>query len=72
MMAEHKPNAEIQTVTNSTFTPLVLERERAIVVEFMSYGCSHCRVLEPVLRQVSDNFRIDSAMWSKTSSRSGV
>jgi thioredoxin 1 len=23
------------------------------VVEFMSYGCAHCRVLEPVLQQVA-------------------
>jgi thioredoxin 1 len=44
----------IRTVTGSTFSPLVLEAEGAIVVEFMSYGCAHCRVIEPVLQQVAE------------------
>jgi thioredoxin-like negative regulator of GroEL len=43
----------IQTVTTSTFTRLVLEAEGPIVVEFMSYGCAHCRAIEPVLEQVA-------------------
>jgi len=43
----------IQTVTSSTFTRLVLEAEGPIVVEFMSYGCEHCRAIEPVLEQVA-------------------
>ena len=44
---------KIRTVTGSTFDPLVLEGEGPIVVEFMSYGCAHCRVIEPVLQQVA-------------------
>ena len=44
----------IQTVTSSTFTRLVLEAEGPIVVEFMSYGCAHCRAIEPVLEQVAE------------------
>ena len=59
MMAEHKSNAEIQTVTNSTFGPLVLEADGPIVVEFMSYGCSHCRAIEPVLQQVAEMVKAD-------------
>ena len=47
----------IQTVTGDTFTPLVLEGEGAIAVEFMSYGCAHCRVMEPVLQQVAENLK---------------
>jgi len=43
----------IQTVTGSTFAPLVLAGEGPIAVEFMSYGCAHCRVLEPILQQVA-------------------
>jgi thioredoxin 1 len=43
----------IQTVTGGTFAPLVLAGEGPIVVEFMSYGCEHCRVLEPILQQVA-------------------
>jgi thioredoxin 1 len=46
-------NDGLQTVTGSTFTQLVLEGEGPIVVEFMSYGCAHCRVIEPVLQQVA-------------------
>jgi thioredoxin 1 len=45
---------KIQTVTSSTFTRLVLEAEGPIVVEFMSYGCEHCRAIEPVLEQVAE------------------
>jgi len=44
---------KIATVTGSTFTRLVLEGKGPIVVEFMSYGCAHCRVMEPVLQQVA-------------------
>jgi len=44
---------KIQTVTASTFTRLVLEAEGPIAVEFMSYGCAHCRVIEPVLEKVA-------------------
>lgn len=43
----------IDTVTTSTFDDQVLRAEGAVVVEFMSYGCTHCRVLEPVLREVA-------------------
>jgi thioredoxin 1 len=43
----------IQTVTSTTFTRLVLEAEGPIAVEFMSYGCAHCRAIEPVLEQVA-------------------
>jgi thioredoxin 1 len=43
----------IQTVTSGTFNQLVLEGDGPIVVEFMSYGCAHCRAIEPVLQQVA-------------------
>jgi thioredoxin 1 len=63
------PNAEIQTATGSTFSALVLQAKRPIVVEFMSYGCAHCRVIEPVLEQVAEMlktketiFRINTAV----------
>lgn len=44
----------IQTVTSGTFSHLVLEGTGPIVVEFMSYGCAHCRALEPVLQKVAE------------------
>jgi thioredoxin 1 len=43
----------IRTVTTNTFEPLVLDAEGPVVVEFMSYGCPHCRVIEPVLQEVA-------------------
>jgi len=45
---------KIQTVTSSTFSQLIVEGAGPIVVEFMSYGCAHCRVIEPVLQQVAE------------------
>jgi thiol-disulfide isomerase/thioredoxin len=51
---QHVLSDEIGTVTGSTFSPLVLEGEGPIVVEFMSYGCAHCRAIEPVLQQVAE------------------
>src|ERR1039458_2895744 len=47
----------IRTVTSSTFSTLVLEGEGPIVVEFMSYGCAHCRAIEPVLQQVAETVK---------------
>ena len=44
----------IRTVTASTFDRLVLNGEGPIVVEFMSYGCAHCGVIEPDLQQVAE------------------
>jgi len=49
---------KIQTVTSSTFTRLVLEAEGPIAVEFMSYGCAHCRAIEPVLEQVAEMVKL--------------
>jgi len=47
-------NEIIRTVTADTFDPLVLQGEGPIVVEFMSYGCAHCRVIEPILQEVAE------------------
>ncbi len=44
----------IRTVTSGTFNARVLEAKGPIAVEFMSYGCVHCRELEPVLQQVAE------------------
>jgi thioredoxin 1 len=45
---------KIRTVTGNTFSALVLAGEGPMAVEFMSYGCAHCRAIEPVLQQVAD------------------
>ncbi len=44
----------IRTVTSGTFNAWVLEAKGPIAVEFMSYGCVHCREMEPVLQQVAE------------------
>jgi thioredoxin 1 len=44
----------IKTVTSDTFEALVLQGQGAIVVEFMSYGCAHCRAIEPVLEKAAE------------------
>jgi thioredoxin 1 len=56
-MARNSSNDNIQTVTSSTFSSLVLEGQGPIVVEFMSYGCAHCRTIEPVLQQVAERVK---------------
>jgi thiol-disulfide isomerase/thioredoxin len=43
----------IRTVTSGTFEELVLDADGPVVAEFMSYGCTHCRAMEPVLQQVA-------------------
>jgi thioredoxin 1 len=64
----------IGTVTSSTFSPLVLEAAGPIVVEFMSYGCAHCRALEPVIEKVAETvkskekiFRVNTAVEEELS-----
>jgi thioredoxin 1 len=47
----------IQTVSGSTFKASVLEGAGPIAVEFMSYGCAHCRALEPILQQAADKVK---------------
>jgi thioredoxin 1 len=54
LMPGYKSINRIQTVTASTFDRLVLQGEGPIVVEFMSYGCAHCGVIEPDLQQVAE------------------
>ena len=51
------------------FTTLVLESKGETVVEFMSYGCPHCRDIEPILQEIAQNpdqtqkfYRVDVAV----------
>ena len=53
-MPGYKSIDRIRTVTARTFDRLVLNGEGPIVVEFMSYGCAHCGVIEPDLQQVAE------------------
>ena len=61
--------AEIRTVTGATFDRWVLEGKGPVAVEFMSYGCIHCREMEPALQRVAemvkpkeDIFRVNTAV----------
>ena len=51
-VADAQQEDGILTATGGTFSSLVLEGQGPIVVEFMSYGCSHCRAIEPVLQRI--------------------
>ena len=58
-MDETMPDAadvsdQMETVTGSSFNAVVLKGAGPIAVEFMSYGCSHCRTIEPVLQRVAE------------------
>ncbi len=62
-------SAKIRTVTGATFSQWVLEGDGPIVVEFMSYGCVHCRAMEPILQRVAEMlkskeeiFRVNTAV----------
>ena len=68
-MNDTAPSDRIPTVTSETFLPLVLNGQGPIVVEFMSYGCVHCRAMEPILQQVAEMvkskveiFRVNTAV----------
>ena len=43
----------VKSVTGESFDSLVFASPNPVVVEFMSYGCEHCRLLEPVLQEVA-------------------
>ena len=45
---------KIQDVTTDAFNAQVLNAQGPIAVEFMSYGCAHCRTIEPVLQRVAE------------------
>jgi len=43
----------IETATAATFDTLVLHADGPVAVEFMSYGCVHCRAIEPIVQEVA-------------------
>jgi thioredoxin 1 len=69
----------VQTVSSATFAERVLEGSGPIVVEFMSYGCVHCRMIEPVLQQAAEQLeateqivRVNVAVDQDLADRYGV
>ena len=53
----------IRTVTGKSFHRLVLEDAGPVVVEFMSYGCAHCRMIEPLLQKVAEMVKGQKKMF---------
>lgn len=49
-----KGTDRITTVTYDTFNALISEGQGPLVLEFMSYGCAHCRALEPILQEIAE------------------
>jgi thioredoxin 1 len=52
-------HAHIATIGAEDFEDRALGGAGAIVVEFMSYGCAHCRTLEPIVQQVAARLASD-------------
>jgi thioredoxin 1 len=76
---EERTRDAIRTVDRATFAALVLNGEGPIAVEFMSYGCSHCGVIEPVLQSVAKMseekgkiFRVNIAVDEELSESYGI
>jgi thioredoxin 1 len=74
----HDPSA-IETLTRATFARQVLDARAPIAVEFMSYGCAHCRTIEPVLQQAAraiaaeeQVFRVNVALEQNLAAEYGV
>jgi thioredoxin 1 len=72
-------STEILTVDLAKFKNLVLDATGKTVVEFMSYGCSHCRVIEPIVQEVARTlgatvkfYRVDVAVDAELEERYGV
>jgi thioredoxin 1 len=66
----------VKSVTAETFDSLVLASPNPVAVEFMSYGCEHCRLLEPVLQEVAEKlgsreaiFRVNIAIDQELANR---
>jgi thioredoxin 1 len=55
--------AQIATITGNTFDALVSSGSGAVVVEFMSYGCAHCRTLEPILQQAAGELALSTQIF---------
>ncbi len=53
----------VRPVTGETFDALVGTRSGPVDVEFMSYGCEHCRLLEPVLQEVAQTLGSQEAVF---------
>ena len=54
LLTEKWPVNNISTVDGSNFRQLVLQGKGPTAVEFMSYSCSHCATLEPILEKVAE------------------
>ena len=47
-------SGRMRMLTGALFDSLVLQGKGPIAVEFMSYGCAHCRAMEPILQRVAE------------------
>jgi len=66
----------IESLVPTTFNKSVFKGSGPIVVEFMSYACSHCGTLEPILQKVAEMlrskvkiFRLNTAIEKELSSK---
>lgn len=53
----------IRNVNAGAFDSLVLNGVGPVAVEFMSYSCAHCGVIEPLLQQVAQSLKSKVAIF---------
>ena len=53
----------IKVLDSTGFNHKVLSAEGRFAVEFMSYGCGHCRAIEPALQQVAQSIALDETIY---------
>ncbi len=50
-------------LSGTAFESYVLNGQGPIAVEFMSYGCAHCRAIEPIVGQVANLVRLTERVF---------
>ena len=61
------PVDNVQSVTAINFAQKVLEAPGPVAVEFMSYGCSHCKKAEPFVQEAAEKLAEAEAAAGKGS-----
>jgi thiol-disulfide isomerase/thioredoxin len=57
------PVDHVRTATIATFDDLVSRATGPVAVEFMSYGCAHCRAMEPSLQEVAAEIAVKETIF---------
>ena len=58
----NEAQSKIQVIGSPNFDATVLQVQGRVAVEFMSYGCGHCRAIEPALQKVAQSIEADETI----------